>query len=343
LKKKGVPSLKTITILVPAYNEEEVLDQLYSRLTGVFQGIPNYNFEILFVNDGSKDRTLDIIKEFRANDKRISYVDLSRNFGKETAMIAGLDHAIGDAVIIIDADLQDPPELIPEMIKYWEQGYDDIYAKRRSRSGESWAKKWTAGKFYSLLKKTTRIPIQENTGDFRLLDRRCVEALKKIRETQRYTKGMFSWIGYNKKEILFDRDPRAAGETKWNYFKLMDLAIEGITSFTTAPLRIASFMGFTVSFGAFIYMIWIIIKTLLHGESVSGYPSMMTAILFIGGLQLISIGIIGEYLGRIFNETKQRSLYFVDEYNDDKVTNIDGDQKIAKLYSVEDRKVKSNH
>ncbi|MED3123299.1 glycosyltransferase family 2 protein [Bacillus wiedmannii] len=335
--------MKTITILVPAYNEEEVLDQLYSRLTGVFQGIPNYNFEILFVNDGSKDRTLDIIKEFRENDKRISYVDLSRNFGKETAMIAGLDHAIGDAVIIIDADLQDPPELIPEMIKYWEQGYDDIYAKRRSRSGESWAKKWTAGKFYSLLKKTTRIPIQENTGDFRLLDRRCVEALKKIRETQRYTKGMFSWIGYNKKEILFDRDPRAAGETKWNYFKLMDLAIEGITSFTTAPLRIASFMGFTVSFGAFIYMIWIIIKTLLHGESVSGYPSMMTAILFIGGVQLISIGIIGEYLGRIFNETKQRPLYFVDEYNDDKVTNIDGDQKIAKLYSVEDRKVKSNH
>ncbi|MCU5095504.1 MULTISPECIES: glycosyltransferase family 2 protein [Bacillus] len=335
--------MKTITILVPAYNEEEVLDQLYSRLTGVFQGIPNYNFEILFVNDGSKDRTLDIIKEFRVNDKRISYVDLSRNFGKETAMIAGLDHAIGDAVIIIDADLQDPPELIPEMIKYWEQGYDDIYAKRRSRSGESWAKKWTAGKFYSLLKKTTRIPIQENTGDFRLLDRRCVEALKKIRETQRYTKGMFSWIGYNKKEILFDRDPRAAGETKWNYFKLMDLAIEGITSFTTAPLRLASFMGFTVSFLAFIYMIWIIIKTLMYGESVSGYPSMMTAILFIGGVQLISIGIIGEYLGRIFNETKQRPLYFVDEYNDDKVTNIDGDQKTAKLYSVEDRKVKSNH
>ncbi|OAK36711.1 glycosyltransferase family 2 protein [Bacillus wiedmannii] len=335
--------MKTITILVPAYNEEEVLDQLYSRLTGVFQGIPNYNFEILFVNDGSKDRTLDIIKEFRANDKRISYVDLSRNFGKETAMIAGLDHAIGDAVIIIDADLQDPPELIPEMIKYWEQGYDDIYAKRRSRSGESWAKKWTAGKFYSLLKKTTRIPIQENTGDFRLLDRRCVEALKKIRETQRYTKGMFSWIGYNKKEILFDRDPRAAGETKWNYFKLMDLAIEGITSFTTAPLRLASFMGFTVSFLAFIYMIWIIIKTLMYGESVNGYPSMMTAILFIGGVQLISIGIIGEYLGRIFNETKQRPLYFVDEYNDDKVMNIDGDQKMAKLYSVEDRKVKSNH
>ncbi|MGG0237124.1 glycosyltransferase family 2 protein [Bacillus rhizoplanae] len=333
--------MKTITILVPAYNEEEVLDQLYSRLTGVIESVPNYDFEILFVNDGSKDNTLNIIKEFRLRDNRISYVDLSRNFGKETAMIAGLDHAMGDAVIIIDADLQDPPELIPEMIQYWEQGYDDIYAKRRSRAGESWAKKWTAGKFYSLLKKTTRIPIQENTGDFRLLDRRCVEALKKIRETQRYTKGMFSWIGYNKKEILFDRDPRAAGETKWNYFKLMDLAIEGITSFTTFPLRLASFTGFTVSFFAFCYMVWIIIKTMIYGEPVSGYPSMMTAILFIGGVQLIAIGIIGEYLGRIFNETKNRPLYFVDEYNDDKVTNLD-EKPTAKLYRVEDHKVKSN-
>lgn len=169
-----------------------------------------------------------------------------------------------------------------------------------------------------------------------------MEALRKIRETQRYTKGMFSWIGYNKKEILFDRDPRAAGETKWNYFKLIDLAIEGITSFTTAPLRLASFVGFTVSFGAFCFMIWIIVKTLMYGESVSGYPSMMTAILFLGGVQLISIGIIGEYLGRIFNETKQRPLYFVDEYNDDKVTNLDDDKKMAKLYSVEDHKVKSN-
>lgn len=314
--------MKTISILVPAYNEEEVLDQLYSRLTSVFDGIPQYNFEILFVNDGSKDNTLEIIKEFRLYDKRISYVDLSRNFGKETAMIAGLDHAIGDAVIIIDADLQDPPELIPDMIKYWEQGYDDVYAKRRSRAGESWLKKWTAAKFYSVLKKSTRIPIQENTGDFRLLDRRCVEALKKIRESQRYTKGMFSWIGYNKKEILFDRDPRAAGETKWNYFKLMELAVEGIISFTTAPLRVATYLGFTVSLLAFAYMIWIIIKTIIIGESVSGYPSLMTVILFLGGVQLISIGIIGEYLGRVFNETKQRPLYFVDEYNDEKVTNI---------------------
>jgi polyisoprenyl-phosphate glycosyltransferase len=311
--------MKTLTILIPAYNEEEVLHQLYDRLNSVLSSIPHYEFEILFVNDGSTDQTLSIIKQLRKGDQRISYIDLSRNFGKEIAMIAGLDYAKGDAVIIIDADLQDPPELIPEMIRYWELGYDDVYAKRRSRAGESWLKKWTAKKFYRLLKKTTRIPIQEDTGDFRLLDRRCVEALKKMRESQRYTKGMFSWIGYNKKEILFDRDPRAAGKTKWNYFKLLDLAIEGITSFTTLPLRLSSIFGMVISLIAFIYMIWIITKTLLFGEPVKGYPSLMSVILFLGGIQLLSLGIIGEYLGRIFNETKNRPLYFVDEYNDEKV------------------------
>ncbi|MBD7963191.1 glycosyltransferase family 2 protein [Fictibacillus norfolkensis] len=307
--------MKQITILIPAYNEEEVLYSLYHRLVTVFDSITDYSFEVLFVNDGSKDNTLNIIRELREADRRISYVNLSRNFGKETAMIAGLDYAQGNAVIILDADLQDPPELIPEMITYWEAGYDDVFAKRRSRSGETWIKKFTAKTFYKLLKKTTRIPIQENTGDFRLLDRRCVEALKQMRETQRYTKGMFSWIGYNKKEILFDRDPRAAGETKWNYIKLVDLAIEGITSFTTAPLRFSALFGFTISIFAFLYMIWIITKTLLYGETVSGYPSIMTVILFLGGIQLLSIGIIGEYLGRIFNETKKRPLYFVEEYN----------------------------
>ena len=310
--------MQKITILVPAYNEEEVLQQLYDRLNKVINSIPFYTFEILFVNDGSTDRTLQQIKRLRENDENISYVNLSRNFGKETAMIAGLDYATGDAVIIIDADLQDPPELIPEMIRYWEMGYDDVYAKRRSRAGETWLKKSTSSLYYKVLQKMTRIPIQKNTGDFRLLDRRCVEALKQIRETQRYTKGMFSWIGYNKKEILFDRDPRAAGETKWNYIKLLDLAIEGITSFTTTPLRLSALFGCAISFFAFIYMIWIITKTLLFGESVAGYPSLMTVILFLGGIQLISLGIIGEYLGRIFNETKNRPLYFVDEYNDQK-------------------------
>ncbi|UOE63015.1 glycosyltransferase family 2 protein [Priestia filamentosa] len=305
--------------MIPAYNEEDVLEQLYEKLTFVIEAIPNYDFELLFINDGSKDRTLEIIKEMRETDHRISYVDLSRNFGKEIGMMAGFDYAKGDAVIIIDADLQDPPELIPEMIKYWEQGYDDVFAKRRSRAGETWMKKWTAKTFYRVLQKITKIPVQENTGDFRLLDRRCIEALRTLRETQRYTKGMFSWIGYNKKEILFDRNPRAAGETKWNYKKLMDLAIEGITSFTTAPLRLSTYFGFTISLCAFIYMIFIIIKTLVVGEMVQGYPSLMTVMLFLGGIQLISLGIIGEYLGKIFTETKRRPLYFVDEYNNEKV------------------------
>lgn len=320
---KLVIGKKKVTILVPAYNEEDVLQQLYSRLINVFNTLPLYKFELLFVNDGSKDGTLPKIKLLREMDNRVSYVNLSRNFGKETAMIAGLDYAAGDAVIIIDADLQDPPELIPEMIHYWESGYDDVYAKRNSRSGETWIKKTTATAFYRLLEKVARVPIQRDTGDFRLLDRRCVDALRQLRETQRYTKGMFSWIGFNKKEILFDRDPRAAGETKWNYFKLFDLAIEGITSFTTTPLRISALFGCIVSFCAFFYMIWIITKTMLFGDPVAGYPSLMTVILFLGGIQLISLGILGEYIGRIFNETKNRPLYFVDEYNNVKINNFD--------------------
>lgn len=311
--------MNIITIMIPAYNEEEVIESLYKRLVYVINNLSNYWFEILFVNDGSKDKTLSMIKQLRIQDDRVSYIDLSRNYGKEIAMIAGLDHAKGDAVIIIDADLQDPPELIPEMIHYWEQGYDDVFAKRRSRSGETWLKKWTAENFYKILKKVAKIPIQENTGDFRLLDRRCVEALKQFRERQRYTKGMFSWIGFRKKEILYDRDPREAGKTKWSYIKLVDLAIEGITSFTVAPLRLSSVVGFLLSFLAFIYMIWIISRTLIFGEDVRGYPSLMVVILFLGGIQLLSLGIIGEYIGRIFNETKHRPLYFVDEYNGERI------------------------
>lgn len=313
--------MKTISILIPAYNEKDVLNLLYDRLTTIINSLGYYHFEILFVNDGSTDETLDIIKSFRKLDNRISYVNLSRNFGKEIAMIAGLDYAKGDAVIILDADLQDPPELIPEMLRYWEEGYDDIFAKRRSRAGETWLKKLTSSTFYKVLKKISNIPIQEDTGDFRLLDRRCVNALKHLRESQRYTKGMFSWIGYKKKEVLFDRDPRAAGETKWSYFRLLDLAIEGITSFTIAPLRLSAVFGCFISLFAFLYMIWIIGKTLLFGESVTGYPSLMTVILFLGGIQLLSIGIIGEYLGRVFNETKNRPLYYIDEYNDERNNN----------------------
>jgi len=311
--------VKTISILIPAYNEEPVLDKLFTRLANLANETKEYDFEFLFVNDGSKDQTLDFIKDYAATDSRVSYINLSRNFGKEIGMIAGLDHAIGDAVVIIDADLQDPPELIPEMIKLWEDGYDDVYAKRKSREGESWFKKFTSKMYYKTLQSVTRIPIQEDTGDFRLLDRRVVEALKQFRESQRNTKAMFSWVGFHKKEILYDRDSRAAGETKWNYIKLVELAIDGITSFTTAPLRISTYAGIAVSILAFIYLVYLVIRTVFLGVDLAGYPSMMAVILFLGGVQLLSLGIIGEYIGRIFNETKQRPLYLIEEYHNGKV------------------------
>lgn len=307
--------MKKISILIPAYNEEAVLETLYHRLGKLANDNKSYDFEFLFINDGSRDKTLEIIKDFAKIDSRVSYVNFSRNFGKEIAMIAGFDHVTGDAMVIIDADLQDPPELILQMIKFWEQGYDDVYAKRNSREGETWLKKFTSTWFYKILQKTTHIPIQIDTGDFRLLDRRCIEALKQIRESQRYTKGMFSWIGYKKKEITYNRDPRAAGETKFNYPKLINFAIDGITSFTTAPLRISSILGFIVSLIAFIFIIVVVVKTTIFGDPVSGYPSLMAVILFLGGIQLLSLGVIGEYIGRIFNETKGRPLYFVEEYH----------------------------
>ena len=307
--------MKTVTILIPAYNEQAVLAPLYKRLTALANNNKKYNFEFLFINDGSTDNTLSIIKNYAKTDTRISYVNLSRNFGKEPAMLAGFDYTTGDATVIIDADLQDPPELIPKMISYWEDGYDDVYAKRRSREGESWFKKKSSSIFYKLLQKSTNVDIQVDTGDFRLLDKRAINALREIRESQRYTKGMFSWIGFKKKEITYDRDPRAAGETKWNYPKLVNLAIDGITSFTTAPLRIASFVGMIISLIAFFFIIVIIFKTTFFGDPVAGWSSTMAVILFLGGVQLLSIGIIGEYVGRIFNEVKNRPVYFVEEYH----------------------------
>lgn len=313
--------MKKISILIPAYNEEEVLEHLYQRLGKLANDNKSYEFEFLFADDGSKDNTLEIIKDYADNDKRVKYVSLSRNFGKEIGMIAGLDHVSGDATVIIDADLQDPPELIPKMIKYWEQGYDDVYAKRNTREGETGIKVFTANAYYWLLDKMTKsqlIAIPKNTGDFRLLDKKCVEALKAMRESERYTKGMFSWIGYRKKEIMFDRDPRAAGEVKQNYRKLFNLAIDGFTSFSTTPLRVASFFGIVVSFVAFIYLLVVVIKAALFGDSVAGYPSLMAVLLFLGGVQLLSLGIIGEYIGRIFKEVKNRPLYYIEESNVEK-------------------------
>ena len=307
--------MKTISILVPCYNEEVVLLKFYERVQSVIKDIADCEFDFVFVNDGSTDSTVDIMRHLRKNNSNVHYVNLSRNFGKEIAMIAGLDHVDSDAVIIMDADLQDPPELLPEMISWWNKGYKDVCAKRRSRDGESWFKKWSSHTYYKLLQHMTNIPIQIDVGDFRLLDRQCIEALKLFRESQRYTKGMFSWIGFDKKEILFDRDARAAGKTKWNYWKLFNLAIEGITSFTMLPLRIASILGCILSITTMIYMIYVILRTLIFGEAVRGYPSMVSIILFIGGVQIFFLGIIGEYLGRIFNETKHRPLYLVKEYD----------------------------
>ncbi len=308
--------MKLITLLIPAYNEQEVLEPLFERLDTLAKSTKHYQFEFLFVNDGSRDDTLEIIKQRAEKDSRISYINLSRNFGKEIAMIAGIDHVKGDAMVILDADLQDPPELIPEMIAYWEEGYDDVYARRNSREGETWVKKRTSSWYYKLLQSSTNIPIQIDTGDFRLLDRRCIDALKQFRESQRNTKAMFSWIGYRKKEIFYNRDPRIAGTTKWNYRKLVNLAIDGITSFTTAPLRIATISGLGISLLAFCYILYLVIRPLFGVPTGAGYSSLMAVILFIGGIQMLFLGIIGEYIGRIFVEVKQRPLYLIEEYHE---------------------------
>ncbi len=312
--------MKKISIIVPTYNEEETLNLLYERLNPIIDK-NNYEFEVLFVNDGSKDNTLDIIRKLREKDSRISYIDFSRNFGKEIAMMAGMDYAKGDAIIFMDADLQDPPELIPELVKYWEQGYDDVYARRKSRQGETFFKKITSKAYYKILQKLTKVEIQQDTGDFRLLDKRCVNALKKMRESQRNSKSMFSWIGYKKKEVLFDREPRVAGKTKWNYMKLVDLAIDGITSFTTSPLRLATYVAIPTFLALFIYFIYVIAKSIIISEPIQAFQAIILLILFFSSIQILLFGIMGEYLGRIFNESKNRPLYLVNEYNGEKEMN----------------------
>lgn len=305
---------KLVSILIPCYNEEASLPKLYEEISKLMEAETRYDWELLFVNDGSRDKTIDIIKELYTKDNRISYVDLSRNFGKENAMLAGFDYVKGDCMVIMDADLQDPPSLIPAMLQYWEEGYEDVYAKRSSRGKESWLRRWLSMLFYSILDHSTRYEVLRNVGDFRLLDRKCINALKQLRENERYTKGLFCWIGYRKKEILFDRGDRMAGQSNWGYNALFNLAIEGITSFTTAPLRIATIVGMLVAVWSLGYMGWIIAKVLLWGDPVQGYPTIMTVMLFLGAMQLIAIGILGEYIARIFNEAKGRPTYLLNEY-----------------------------
>ncbi len=304
--------MKKITILIPLYNEKESLELLHDKLNEKLTHLP-YDFEFLFVDDGSKDNSLEIIKSLKEKDNRINYVSLSRNYGKEVALIAGIDSIDSDAMVIIDADLQHPIETIPIMLQWFEEGYDDVYAKRVSRKGEPLLKKLFAKVFYFFLKKISHVTILENVGDFRLLSRKAISGLKQFRENERYTKGLFSLIGYKKKEITFEVQDRAAGKTKWNFFKLFDLGIRGVTTFTTAPLRLASIFGVICSISAFIYMIVVILNTLIYKEEVKGYPSLMSVILFLGGVQLISIGILGEYIATIFLETKKRPIYLIDE------------------------------
>lgn len=299
-----------LTLVIPLYNEEENIDYLFTRLFTVLDSL-DISYEIVCINDGSRDRTWDYLLKYHQENPVIKIINFSRNFGKEIALTAGLDHAIGQAIIPIDADLQDPPELIKEMISKWRQGYDVVYCTRRSRVGETWLKRFTADYFYRTLGHLSKVPIPSNTGDFRLLDRRVVEALKQMPERNRFMKGLFAWVGFKQTAIYFDRDPRFRGETKWNYWKLWNLALDGITSFSLLPLKVWSYVGSIISFISLLYAIYLILRTLILGIDLPGYASLMVAILFLGGIQLISLGVLGEYLGRVYEEVKNRPLYLI--------------------------------
>ncbi len=307
LPSRGTP---TLSVVIPVYDEEDVVGAFHERLAAVLDRLA-CPAEILYVDDGSRDGTMEILRKLRSRDARVGIVALSRNFGKEVALTAGLDHAAGDAVVVIDADLQDPPELIPELVAKWREGSDVIYARRTSRHGEGPLKRTTSWLFYRVLQRVSHVRIPEDTGDFRLLSRRAVEALGRLREQHRYMKGLYSWIGYDQAEVRYRRDPRHAGRTKWRYWALWNLALEGLTGFTTGPLKAATYLGLMTATVSLAYGAYIVLKTLRHGDPVAGYPSLMAAVLFLGGVQLISIGIIGEYLARMFDETKRRPLYLV--------------------------------
>lgn len=302
-----------LSVVIPVYNEADVLPEFYRRMADVVHGV-DAQVELIFVDDGSVDGSLQLLHDLGSEDPRVAVLELSRNFGKEIAMTAGLDHARGDAVVVIDADLQDPPELIPEMISSWRDGYDVVYAKRTARAGESFLKKATAYLFYRIIGSMSRVPIPRDTGDYRLLSRRAVDALVELREQHRFMKGLFAWIGFAQKEVPYERQIRHDGTTKWNMRSLWNFAIEGITSFTILPLKVASYIGFLTALGAFLFGLFMIIDTLLFGNPVQGYPSLMVVILFLGGVQLMAIGVIGEYLGRMFDETKGRPLYLLKDY-----------------------------
>ena len=301
---------KILSIVSPVYNEAENLGEFYSRVINATDNL-NLEIEIIYINDGSQDSTIDIITKQRQSDNRITIIDLSRNFGKEIALTAGLDYSSGDAVIVIDADLQDPPELIPKLVEKWREGYDVVNAKRIKRKGESLLKKVMSYIYYRLLFYLSDINVPRDTGDFRLLNKNALDALLKLREKHRYMKGLFVWVGFKQKEIEYEREARFKGKTKWDFFNLFNLAFDGLTSFSIMPLRLASTIGFLSALIGFFYGAVIVFKTLFFHEPVAGFTSLVVLVTFFGGIQLLSIGIIGEYIGRIFNETKNRPLYVV--------------------------------
>lgn len=303
-----------LTVVVPAYNESEGLKDFHVRLATVLDGM-DVESEVLYVDDGSRDDTYAIMCALREADPRVSTLKLSRNFGKELALTAGLDQVDADATVVIDADLQDPPELIPTFVSHWREGYDVVYGTRASRAGETGFKKMTASGFYRVMEKLSSTPIPRDTGDFRLLSRRALDALKQVRERQRFMKGLFTWVGFRQLSVVYHRDPRHAGQTKWNYWRLWNFAIDGITSFSGAPLKAATYVGLLTSLLAFLFGLSVLVKALWFGDPVRGYPSLMVVVLFLGGVQLMALGVIGEYLGRLYVESKQRPLYLIDEYH----------------------------
>ncbi len=303
--------LSTVSVVVPCYNESDGLYQFHHRLSIALKR-SSVDAEIIYVNDGSADDTYDVIESLRSTDKRVGLIDLSRNFGKEAALTAGIDHARGEALIVIDADLQDPPECIPDMVATWRRGYDVVAMKRGDRSTDTLFKRFSAACFYRILSRLSAVHIPENVGDFRLLSRRAVDAIKEMPERNRYMKGLFAWVGFKTIEIEYKRDPRFVGDSKWPLFKLIGLALDGVTSFSIAPLRLASLTGAIVAAGALLYGTFVLAKTLLFGDPVAGFPTLIVVVTFLGGAQLMAIGLLGEYVGRLLIESKQRPLYFVE-------------------------------
>jgi glycosyltransferase involved in cell wall biosynthesis len=304
--------LVEISVVIPMHNEEGALPRLFARLTPCLEQVTQ-DYEIICVNDGSRDGTYAALQAFQRDDRRIKLISLSRNFGKEIALTAGLDHAAGAAVIPIDADLQDPPELIPAFVEQWKKGYKVVLATRKSRPGDSWFKRKSAEWFYKAMNSMSTVPLPPNTGDFRLMDRTVVEAVRRMPERTRFMKGVFAWVGFSTTAIYFDREARVAGTTTWNYWKLWKFALDGIFSFTTVPLRVWTYIGALISLISFLWAMFITVSTVFFGNPVAGYPSLMVAVLFMGGMQLLSVGIIGEYVGRIYRESKQRPLYLIAE------------------------------